>query len=180
MKITKSIVTKLVISEAPALDPITVYAEDIGPRQGKITIECWGKAWSANWGGMGERSIAKFFSDEHQDYLAGYLSNGMASSIFDPDAVKNSAKAMICKDRRRCELSADDARERSMKSTALTLTMIRGTSQQKYCSRFTAMNGGTACRKSLPEKPNPDYQYLCRIITAVQQALRPIADGVAA
>ncbi|WP_240325764.1 hypothetical protein [Pseudomonas syringae] len=58
MKIEKSTVTKLVISDVPCLYPITVSLEDFGRRdspiegnrgyqsaQGKITINCWDRSW---------------------------------------------------------------------------------------------------------------------------------------
>lgn len=54
LKIERSTVTKLVITGASRLDPITVFLEDFGRRncptesdpnyqtaQGKITINCW-------------------------------------------------------------------------------------------------------------------------------------------
>lgn len=34
------------ITDAPALDPITVITRDAGPNQGQIIIECYGKAWA--------------------------------------------------------------------------------------------------------------------------------------
>jgi hypothetical protein len=75
MNITSSTVTKLVITGAPNLDPITVYAEDIGPRQGKIVIECWGKSWSGYWGGMGDCMLAEFFCSCSVDYLSRKISD---------------------------------------------------------------------------------------------------------
>ncbi|WP_274643372.1 hypothetical protein [Pseudomonas serbica] len=60
LKVERSTVTKLVITGAPRLDPITVFLEDFGRRDcptesnpnyqtapGKITINCWDKSWNA-------------------------------------------------------------------------------------------------------------------------------------
>ena len=57
LKVERSTVTKLVITGAPRLDPITVFLEDLGRRncpteanpnhetaQGKITINCWDRS----------------------------------------------------------------------------------------------------------------------------------------
>ena len=68
LKVERSTVTKLVITGAPRLDPITVFLEDFGRRdcptesdpsyqtaQGKITVNCWDNSWNAYWGGMGPR-----------------------------------------------------------------------------------------------------------------------------
>lgn len=60
LHVERSTVTKLVITGAPWLDPITVFLEDFGRRdcaiesdpnyktaQGNITINCWSKSWNA-------------------------------------------------------------------------------------------------------------------------------------
>lgn len=44
LQVERSTVTKLVITGAPNLDPITVFREDLAPCKGKITVSCWGKS----------------------------------------------------------------------------------------------------------------------------------------
>lgn len=85
MKIEESQVRRLTISEVPSLDPIRVMLEDIGPGQGRINIECWGKSWANFFGGMGERTIAQFFVSCDEHYLAGKLGDSIEADIFDPD-----------------------------------------------------------------------------------------------
>lgn len=61
-------------THAPRLDPITVVLRDIPGRHhaGQVIVECYGLAWSAFFGSIGERSLVKFLStDPH--YLAGKL-----------------------------------------------------------------------------------------------------------
>lgn len=70
MKVQASNVQKMLITEVPGLDPVTVILEDIEPRKGKIIIECYSKSWSAYWGGMGDRNIAEFFCSCNDHYLA--------------------------------------------------------------------------------------------------------------
>jgi hypothetical protein len=165
MKIEHSAINKMVITGAPSLDPITVYAEDIAPRQGKITIECYGKSWSAYWGGMGSERLAKFFSSVSTDYAANCLDRGIAASIFDPDGVKAHVKRQICKDRRSHELNAEIARglfdDIDSESIGDDPWQNSEILQKVYGSEWWY---------ALPEKPNPDYVYLCRIVTAVQSA----------
>lgn len=56
----------------PALDPITVFLQDLGPGRGRITLECYGSAWSSYFGAMGDgNTIQKFVRDAGLDYLAG-------------------------------------------------------------------------------------------------------------
>ena len=61
------------ISELKTLDPVSVYWEDFGPGQGRVTITCYGEAWTAYWPAMGDRTVAKFFSDCDDDYLVNRL-----------------------------------------------------------------------------------------------------------
>lgn len=148
MEIEQSTVTKLTISGAKALDPISVILDDLEPRKGKITITCYGKAWTAYWGGMGERTIAQFFYSCDQHYLAGNLSD-IRSEIPDVDKINE--------DILKAEITVDsvDHIENPQNNHEL---MVEVYGPDWYCN--------------LPEKPNPNYQYLCRIILAVQEALK--------
>jgi len=52
------------------LDPITVFLQDLGPGRGRITVECYGSAWSAYFGAMGSATgIQGFVRDAGEDYL---------------------------------------------------------------------------------------------------------------
>jgi hypothetical protein len=166
MNIVKSTVTKMVISGVPRLDPITVFAEDVAPRQGKLTIECYGQSWSAYWGGMGDCTLPEFLASVNVDYAANCLSRGMNTSIFDPDAVIASAKKNICSERRKHYIGADEAREQFDEIDGKTI----GDDPWQNSALMEKIYGDEWwCQ--LPEKPNPDWQYLCRIVTAVQAAL---------
>ena len=95
MKVETGTVTILRISEVPHLDPIRVTLDDIGPGQGRINIECYGKAWASYWGAMGKDSIAEFFVSCSNDYLIGNLSVGLDSSRPSGDALERDAKRVI-------------------------------------------------------------------------------------
>lgn len=58
------------IPEQPGLDPITCYFEDYAPGRGRITIACYGDAWTAAWGAMGNRTVREFVASVSSDYLA--------------------------------------------------------------------------------------------------------------
>lgn len=64
---------RLVITDAPKLDEITVFLEDLRPGAGRITVECYGRAWSAAWGGLGKRTIRQFIEQADVSYLSGKL-----------------------------------------------------------------------------------------------------------
>lgn len=61
------------ITDAPALDPVTVILLDYGNGRGKLIIECYGSAWSGYWGAMGG-SLWSFVSRCDEEYLCGAMS----------------------------------------------------------------------------------------------------------
>lgn len=194
MKIEKSTVTKLTITDIMGdphrLDPITVFLEDLEPRKGRITIRCYDKAWTAYWGGMGEQTVAQFFRSCDEHYIAKNLEQGIDSDIVDSDSIKDGAFREIVASRRgrlrrdwrnsermvrygREEISADLARE-LWDEVEETEFSSDGWGESDLMQRV--FGDEWWCR--LPTKPNPAYQYLCRIIKAVQEALRQIEQAV--
>jgi hypothetical protein len=187
MKIDRSKVEKLTITGAKALDPITVYAEDIGPRQGKVTIECYGKSWSAYWGGCGDKGVAVFFRSCSDDYIANCLERGIEASIVDADSIKDGALRHIITLRRgqpinsyrvpgqlvrfcRDEITAKEARG-LWEEIDLAEFGDDGWREPKLMQKIF----GDEWWYRLPTKPNPDYIYLCRIVRAVQEAFNEVA-----
>ncbi len=62
------------IIDAPGLDPIVVFLETIGESSGRITVVCFGRAWSAYFGAMGKGyTIRRFLSLTDADYVAGKM-----------------------------------------------------------------------------------------------------------
>lgn len=182
MKIEKSTVTKLTITGADRLDQITVILEDIAPRRGKIIIECYGESWSSYWGGMGEQTIAQFFCGMDEHYLAKNLKQGIDSTIVDGDSIREGAFRKLIEQRRgrmvrsrlsvdgyirlgRNDITADEARELWEEVEGASFGSD-GWGDPNLMQRVF----GDEWWYSLPTKPNPAYQYLCRVIKAVQEA----------
>jgi len=205
MRIERTSVTKLLISDLIAtqhkLDPVTVFLEDLGPNssgsdparishRGKIIIECYSKSWSAYWGAMVNRTLAQFFCDCSADYLSGCLSPQLSNSRFSGYALVALAKKTIISrrqgwknrdhefswlDKEQCrrlfdaadELNGADTLEQAVNWHGELLEEIFETTEPwHYASSAT--------------EPNPDYQYLCRIIAAVQEALQADQQQAAA
>lgn len=169
MKIVKDTIRRITISEVPRLDPIRVTLEDIGPRQGRINIECYGASWACYWGGMGDKTIAEFFTSCDEHYIAKNLSK-IDSMVFDPDHLKETLKREVIDERRKRLLHADEARHRFDAIEALNLPEHE--EQLWSISKELDEIMGEEWWHRLPKKPNPDYEYLCRIILAVQSALK--------
>lgn len=136
------------------LDPVTVYTENHKPGQGKITIECFGTTWSSYWGAMGKETVEDFFCGCDEHYLANKLSS-IDSEIADLDTLSE-----------KIGVSVED------KSAVMWDNEVIQAIRDHYdCEPHEA---------DFPRKANPDYEYLCRIIKAVQEGLTTVAQESAA
>lgn len=148
MNVIEKQATLLRISDVDGLDPIDVVLQDYGPGKGEISIACYGKAWTAYWGGMGGRTIAEFLCSCDEHYIAGKLDGQMPDKVYDIDAIQKAA------DKKGIEVFRDDPW-----NDYEFMRKMYGDEMYEWHS-------------SLPTKTNPDYQYLCRIINAVKTALK--------
>lgn len=188
MKIATTTVTKITLSELDRLDPVNVILEDIGPREGKINIECYGQAWSAYWGGMGNRTISQFFCACDEHYLAKNLSS-IRSHVTDYEAITELAEKKIndqinklLRDRRDWHITENEAREKydELKNALLLVPNIHDRSDLEFNRDFMEQTFSEEWWRDLPEKPSHEYLYLCRIINAVKDGLRMQAASKAA
>lgn len=177
MKIVEEQIRRLTISGVEGLDPIRVALEDIAPGKGRINIECYGEVWANYWGAMGDEDIADFFASCSTGYLANKLSS-IKSTVFDPEALIAHLKQNVIRERRAGLMLQHEARKAynsiveldPLPSTLDGLWYMSDTMQELL---------GDEWWHSVPEKPNPDYEYLCRIIRAVQEALKQLKGGAA-
>lgn len=146
MDVKGGVVNKIVLSKIDRLDPVTVFTEDFTRGQGQITITCYGKAWTAFWGAIGDQTIAEFFCDCDIDYIAEKLSN-IDSTVYDIDAIRKDA------DKKGIDIYRDDPW-----NDYDFLSLVYG-------------NDPVDWTEGLPKTVNPEYEYLCRIIKAVQLGL---------
>ena len=203
LKVERSTVTKLVITGAPRLDPITVFLEDLGRRdcptesdpnyqtaQGKITISCWDKSWNAYSGGMGPRTVAEFVVKCGWDYVLNCLDRGISSTRFSGDALHAFAKKCIVQRRRQQtgrhdwelgELSKDEARE--LWQDIDVLRSIESSNECWHQSELLTELFGEEWHYPLDGQAveeNHEFTYLRRVVEAVQHALRQEQQQVAA
>ncbi|QBZ90685.1 hypothetical protein EPZ47_18845 [Pseudomonas viciae] len=171
--IERSTVTKLVITGAPSLDPVTVFLEDLAPCKGKITVSCWGKSWTAYWGGMWEGlSIGQFFCELNTSYIIGYFDQGLRSRRFSGEALADKAKRTVLKERRMFCYGLEEARELFDEAEDLRCSPSIEHLHGAHSELMTKLFGDEWWYLTDDAtEPNPDYAYLERIIHAVQQAL---------
>lgn len=178
LKVERSKVTKLVITGAPSLDPITVFLEDLAPCKGKITVSCYDKSWHAYWGGMWEGlSIGQFFCELNAAYIIGYFENGLNCRRFSGEALADKARREIREMRRDYDLDRSDAREfydeaediRHVNSIDELGGAHRELMQRVFGDEWWHLSNDAT-------EPNPDWYYLERIIHAVQQVMKTGID----
>lgn len=181
MKVETSTVTKIYITGADRLDPITVFLEDFEPCRGKITVSCWGKSWTAFWGGMWDgMTVSQFFRELNASYIIGYFDPQLRSRQFSGEALAKKAQRQVMKERRTFCYSQDEARELYDEAEDLrdspSIDHLHGGHGELMQKLFGDEWWHQASSNDATE-PNPDYAYLERIIAAVQQALgEPIAQ----
>lgn len=81
MKLTASTIQQLLIEDVPGLDPVRVVWENYQPGQGRITVTCYGRAWTAAWFAMAGASIEVFFADAGPDYILSNMVSHMAPGL---------------------------------------------------------------------------------------------------
>ncbi|MDO8414736.1 MAG: hypothetical protein Q7S87_00845 [Agitococcus sp.] len=169
MKIERTQVTKLTVSDIKGLDPISVFLEDLGPAAGRITIACYTDSWTACWSSMGAQGIASFFCSFEPSYLAKNLSS-IEFSVLDTDKLELLAKKAVKMLRKQRDITAEDASD-------MLEQIEKGLTEPMEEGALLSRIFGEDWWRDLPTKAHPHYTYLCRIIQAVQQAL--ISSGTA-
>lgn len=198
MNIERTQVTKLVITGAEALDPITVILEDLGSstykedsgdrisRQGKVIIECYGESWSAYWGGMGNRTVAQFITGESVEYVVGCLARGgvIDRPMFCGEALEKAVRHAIVRCRRgrdtwkyECgHLDKEDARRLYDEAENLRhFDTAEGLMHSRDASDLLAVLFTDEWHYAVSDHAfvtHPKRLYLARIVEAVQLGLK--------
>lgn len=181
MKVETGSVTIVRISEVPRLDPIRVTLDNGELGKGRITIECYGKAWSSYWGGMGSDTVEQFFAGCNNDYLIGNLAQGLYSTRITGDSVASFARKSICQRRRRKgdayldfdSLEKEEARE-LFESTSALRDCSGADGFWNYSTLLSEIFGNEwfSYLDDRAAEPNPEWLYLERICDAVREALK--------
>lgn len=170
-EIIKSQVTKLRIIGLPSLDPVDVYFEDLRDGWGKTTITCFGDSWSYTWGAMGSgRKMEQFFLSCDEHYLSNKFYCG-SQWVTDWDGIPNALRKEAVRRRKENSLDADDARflydlANEVEEHSNEEDWIMRHSPSRFHSIWPDF-----CH-DVPQKRHHNYEYLQRIIIAVQCALR--------
>lgn len=112
MEIEKKDITQIKLTELDALDPITIYIEDIEPGRGKLTFECYGKTWTGFWGGTGCDTLIEFLLSCNDDYIANRVwDHANEQEILDYTKLTELVRAEVISNRRLGFIEKGFARE---------------------------------------------------------------------
>ena len=81
MKVEKSDVLAFTISDVERLDPVRVMIENYEPGKGRITVTCFGKAWTGAWFAMGGDTVQEFIKRVSNDYLIGFSTRSCKAQL---------------------------------------------------------------------------------------------------
>lgn len=169
--VEKMDVLAFTVTGAERLDPVRVMIENYEPGKGRITITCFGKAWTGAWFAMGGDTVQKFMKRVSNEYLIGYFDPQLQSTVDDDnDANLTFVKGEIIKLRREQEISYEEAR--------LMWDEAEGADDVKAsCCNYLVgdkllnLLGDDPLYAGWPMVPNHEYQYLERILNAVRAGL---------
>jgi hypothetical protein len=167
MKIIESKVVKIKVDDiyqSHGLDPLHIYLEDYELGKGKITISCCDKTWHSYWGGMGNRTICKFFLSCDNHYIAKNLSN-IDSSISDFQELSKKIKEFYGDT---IDYFVND------EMSALEGDQEDGKFWVQNNAKIMEEVFGCDWYYDIPTMENPQYnqyKYLCRIIDMTKEAL---------
>jgi len=188
LNVEQSTVTKLLITGVDGLDPITVFLEDHEPGRGSLTIRCHQQSWSGAWGAMGEgRKVADFVRSCTPDYLIGSLYPQLRSVRFSSDGLIQMAQRCVLDRRRNRNRSewnwAEQFDKREARALFNEVLDLRGCSSAECWHHHVLLTKLFGCewwhKADEATERNPDWDYLERILDAVQYGLKQ-AQGATA
>lgn len=167
-------VTKLKI-QAPNMDLISAYIEDLGDSQGKVIIESYGDSWSTFWNGMGNQTIAEFFCSCNNDYIINRFNHYISDTIKDWDTFSAEMREKIIELRKEECIDKFNARQLfEIDDWSEYITdnpyepVIKPSGVFMDDEDWEELDFGGF---DIPEMPNPRYTRLEKIINTVKKAL---------
>jgi len=146
MRIEHSETKTYKLFDVKALDPVTVYVQNYGAGRGGVVIECYGKAWSAYWGGMGDNTLEQFFLSCNNGYIIGKMLEERFETDF--DAINKAFKENGIDN----EVSSDI--------------------EVALCAKDMRECFGDDWMCDVPQCKSKEFGYLSRIIDAVKEAFK--------
>jgi len=155
MKVIKRETETYHITDVVRLDPVTAYVTNFSSDAGKITIDCFGKAWSCYWAAMGSRTLQEFFISCDNDYILNALLSGNTMQT-DFDEIEKLAR------QKGISISGASDVEIAMQADDMTECF------------------GDDWYMDLPTCHTSDYNYVGRMVDAIREAFKEEMQAKAA
>lgn len=174
-----SMTKTILIDGVSDLDPIVVNLFDISKGQGMITISCYDLAMTHYWGATGSRNVAEFFVSCNTPYLVGKLSK-VKEQTDDYEALHGILLEALKEQR-------DLMGWQRARDIEWLLTDDESIfSDDDDAKGWVNDNNGVLIDLlgedwiyQIPQKENPDYVYMVKIIDTVKESLKGrIAEGL--
>lgn len=174
MKVEQTNVVRLKLTDLEQLDPITIFIEDISPRQGKITIECYGKSWSTYFSGCGDNGLADFIVGLNTEYLVDRFDVRLEKYEPDFDLYLEEMRQKLIEMRKDQWISKGLARELyDVTDWSEYVTSNPYEPIKNPCFLYEREFDDLGFEGfDVPERVSSDYAYLCRIVDAVKAGLK--------
>ncbi len=174
MQIEQTEIKKIVLKDLNALDPITLFIEDIKEGEGKIIIECYGQSWSYYWGGMGSQNLTDFFLSCNVSYLVNCLwDHSKESSENDFEGIVSKVRKWVVELRREERIDKNNARalydiddwsEYAPQHTYDSWRCPELVDESEFGSLYLLHDN------DIPQRSTQEYSYLTRIVESIRKA----------
>lgn len=169
MKIERSVVEKLRVTDVPSLDPVEIILEDFGQGRGKVTMSCFGESWTAFWPSMAG-SLKQFITSANNDYLANCFCRGIDSRSADESKDHEFMISHIKELLSHGDISDYEA--------SMALDALKGHDQ--YDRHWMPLEVELVmCEPwniDWPTMPSPKYEYLCRICNVLREVVNSMEE----
>jgi len=142
MEIEATQVKKIMLSKLDRLDPVSIFLEDFSAGIGQITITCYGESWTSYWGSMGKDNTIADFFISCNEDYIAQNLSKISSTVVDYYEMGEAIGHEVNRD------------------------------NLAFYGEQLSEEFGQDWYMEMPVKANSDYQYLCRIILAVQAGLK--------
>ena len=146
MKVTKNQTETYRLTDLNRLDPVTVYVTNYEEGEGRIVIECYGKAWSQYWGAMNRTNIQNFIITTDNDYLLDCFIDNTSETDFE-----KINDMLLAED---LDTSVENITDMWMQSDAMAKAF------------------GEEWPLDIPRKKTAEYLWFNRIVDAIKEAFK--------
>ena len=181
MNIADTTIRSLKITGLERLDPVSVYIEGHVQGKGKLTVECFGKSWSAFWGAIGNKTVEEFILSSDICYLANSLWDHSKEQYEDDlRGVTQYVRKKIVERRREEFTDADTARAiYDIEDWEQCMPQHPYDEFHKHndLSEYEFIDAhGILENYDIKQKQTSEYAYLNRIVSVVQDALKQLSE----